>query len=38
MRTKLDQTGLNWFQPTSTAGVKHAKCLVENSIVVFVLS
>ena len=38
MCTKLNPTGLNWFQPTWTAGVKCAKCLVENSIVIFVLN
>ena len=41
MHTKLDQTDLSWFElvpPTWTAGVKCAKCLVENSIIVFVLS
>ena len=38
MHTKLDLTSLSWFQPTWTAGIKHANCLVENSIIVFVLS
>ena len=38
MHTKLDQTSLSWLQPIWTAVIKHAKCLVENSIVVFVLS
>ena len=41
MCTKLDQidlTDLSWFQQTWIAGIKHAKCLVENSIIVFVLS
>ena len=34
MCTELDQTGLYWFELAWTAGVKCAKSLVENSIVV----
>ena len=38
MHTELDPTDFSWFQPTWTAGGKCTKCLVENSIIVFVLS
>ena len=35
---QLDLAGLIWFQLTQTVGVKHAKSLVEISIIISVLS